>query len=226
MCPCYGECGGEKRQVEMSLALLYASLFETGASRARSESRSSRRAGKRQAWNSNVPRAGRTRARPPNQARTLVDGCRKQLARVFTMGDELSRARSALKQVRGAFDARNRIVHDMWLGDADDPTKMDLGQRLRWSEADEDLIVGFTRLSKDVEYFEQTLLDLGRAHHVVEALGLLVSNRVPPAPTMFFPEPPLWAFVEGEFTMVGFNGANLLDPTLNDLQVSLPSDTP
>lgn len=161
----------------------------------------------------NQPATPKTAA--PNTARAMIKGCRDRLPEFFQNMEELRAAQKGLDGVARAFTARNRVIHDVWLGETDKPTSITRLRRLLWDEAN--YLVRSKHEPSSLQFFEQTVLDLGRAKHVVASLTFLTSRKAFPLDPESLPgeEARDWAFVRGEFTLDGIHAGGLNDSTLN-----------
>ncbi len=163
----------------------------------------------------NQPATPKTAA--PNTARAMIIGCRDHLPEFFQNMEELRAAQKGLDGVARAFTARNRVIHDVWLGETEKPTSITRLRRLRWDEDEENYSVGAKKEPSSLQFFEQTVLNLGRAKFVVGSLTSLTVRKTFPPELESLPreEARDWAFVRGEFTLDGIHAGRLNDSTLN-----------
>lgn len=90
--------------------------------------------------------------------------------------EELRWANHALLTASESLELRNRMVHDLWVGDINDQASITHVRRLPGGTFGPAISPTQSKKS-DIKQFEATVLDLGRAIHMISALSELVALR-------------------------------------------------
>jgi hypothetical protein len=103
--------------------------------------------------------------------RQLVEDCRVMLANTELPEHVKTAGRAALDDTLAADELRNRVVHDRWLQDTDDPSGMAY-QRQRIAKG----TIGFKGEASDLGYVDKAEESLRRVQIRIQALYVLATN--------------------------------------------------
>jgi hypothetical protein len=103
--------------------------------------------------------------------RQLVEDCRVMLANTELPEYVKTAGRAALDDTLAADELRNRVVHDRWLRDTDDPSGMAY-QRQRIAKG----TIGFKGEASDLGYVDKAEESLRRVQIRIQALYMLATN--------------------------------------------------
>jgi hypothetical protein len=103
--------------------------------------------------------------------RQLVEDCRVMLANTELPEHVKTAGRAALDDTLAADEPRNRVVHDRWLRDTDDPSGMAY-QRQRIAKG----TIGFKGEASDLGYVDKAEESLRRVQIRIQALYMLATN--------------------------------------------------